>query len=192
MRGRIRPAGSPGWRIRPPVVASGNLQMEAFMKMRVVLAACAAVFTGAGVSAASTGTSFDVTATVTSSCSVSASTLAFGDYDPLSALPTTGTTIVNVTCSFLTPFNVGLNAGLHSASVTTRKMQSVDETELAYELFRDATMLLNWGTTVGTDTLAAAGLGITAVPLPVYGRIPAQQHVEAGSYSDTIQVTVTF
>jgi spore coat protein U-like protein len=36
------------------------------------------------------------------------------------------------------------------------------------------------------------GLGGGVSPYPVYGRIPATQNVQAGSYADTIIVTLTY
>lgn len=144
--------------------------------------------------AATQTTTFNVTATVVSACSLSAANLAFGNYDPLAVTNTDGTTSVSVTCSLLTPYNLGVSAGAHGASVSTRKMLiSGGGTEtLSYSLFRDALRTLNWGVTVGTDTLSALGTGL-AIPTTVYGRIGSGQvTAPIGAYSDTVTVTVTY
>lgn len=143
-------------------------------------------------SAATATTTFQVTATVISSCLVSATNLAFGNYDPLAAGPTDGASTVTVQCTLLTPFTIGLNAGTGTgATVAARKMTKGGDT-LTYSLYQDVTRTTTvWGNTPGTDTVASAGTGI-AVAFPVYGRIPAAQSVNTGSYADTITVTVNF
>lgn len=155
------------------------------------LLAGAALFTAVAANAASSTATFQVTANVASSCSMTASDVAFGAYDPLSALPTTATGGVTVTCTLLTPYQVGLSAGNGSgATVSTRKMTSGSNT-LNYALYRDATRLSNWGNTLGTDTVSFVGTGL-AINHPVYGTIPAQQAVANGNYTDTITVTLTY
>jgi len=134
-------------------------------------------------------TTFTVTATVLATCTVSANTLNFGNY--------TGSLIdassaVTVNCTNLTVFNIGLNAGTATgATVTTRKMTSLTSATLKYTLFRDSARTVNWGNTVGTDTLAAQANG-TAVQYGVFGRMAAGQSGNPALYSDTIIVTVTY
>lgn len=144
------------------------------------------------VGAATATATFQVDATVVSSCSVSATNHSFGNYDPLAALPTTGTSTVTVQCTLLTPYNIALNPGAGTgATVTARKMTKGGSDTLTYSLYRDVAHALVWGETIGTDTLAFVGTGL-AEPHLVYGQIPARQNVNPGSYTDTITVTVNF
>ena len=139
--------------------------------------------------AATATSSFAVTATVASTCLVSATSLGFGSYTGL-VVPALST--VSVTCTNTTPYNVGLSAGLGTgATVTTRKMTGPASALLAYGLFQDAGHTLNWGVTAGTDTVAGTGNGATQ-PITVYGQIPTAQYVAPGAYADTITVTVTY
>ncbi|NMG35433.1 fimbrial major subunit CsuA/B family protein [Azoarcus sp. TTM-91] len=141
---------------------------------------------GAAFGATATAT-FSVTATVLANCIVSASPLAFGNY---SSLQLDATTTVTVTCTSGTTYNVGLDAGIGSgATVTTRRMSGVGT--LNYTLYSDSARTTVFGNTVGTNTVAATGTG-SAQPLTVYGRIPGGQYPAAGSYTDTITVTVTY
>jgi spore coat protein U-like protein len=157
---------------------------------RFVAAVLIALAAGSAVAATST-TTFQVTATVLSSCNVSAADLAFGTYDPLAASPTDGTSTVTVQCTLLAPFNIGLNAGVGAgATVATRIMTSGGNT-LAYSLYQDAARTTVWGNTPATDTVSGTGTGV-AVPFTVYGRIPNGQNAAPGSYADTITVTVNF
>jgi spore coat protein U-like protein len=144
------------------------------------------------VPAATTTTTFGVSATVADSCSVSASALAFGSIDPLGAAATDATTTVDVTCSNGTTYDVGLDAGTTAgATVTTRQMTDGGVNTLNYALYSDSGRTTNWGETVATDTVAGTGNG-TAQTLTVYGRVPDQPTAVVASYSDTITVTVTF
>jgi spore coat protein U-like protein len=140
---------------------------------------------------------FQVTATVPAICRATASTLAFGTYTQGNG-DVDSTSTVSVRCTRNTGFTVGLNAGATGgATVTTRSMLSGAE-PLAYSLFRDAGRTQNWGQTIGTDTVAGTGAGIApanAVALTVYGRIvdsTANQNALAGTYTDTITVTVEY
>jgi spore coat protein U-like protein len=134
-------------------------------------------------------TSFTVTATIANNCSVSATNLAFGNY---SGALIRSTSTVSVTCTNTTPYNVGLNAGLATgATVSNRSMTGPAPALLHYQLFSDSGYTINWGNTVGTDTVAGTGNGATQ-PLTVFGQLPAGQLAKPGSYTDTIIVSVTY
>jgi spore coat protein U-like protein len=77
------------------------------------------------------------------------------------------------------------------ATVTARSMTGPASALLSYQLFRDSGHSLNWGVTIGTDTVSVTGNGSAQVQT-VYGQIPAGQFVAPGSYSDTITATVTY
>jgi spore coat protein U-like protein len=62
---------------------------------------------------------------------------------------------------------------------------------LAYALYSDAARTVNWGDTIGVDTVHTIGNG-SPQSLTVYGQIPKSQHPTPGAYTDTITVTLTF
>jgi spore coat protein U-like protein len=139
--------------------------------------------------AATVTTTFGVTATVQATCLVSAASLAFGTYT--GAVVDTAST-VSVTCTNTTPYNVGLSVGLATgATVTTRKMTGPASALLSYSLFSDSSRTLNWGQTIGTDTVTGTGNG-AAQAISVFGRLTAGQFVAPGAYTDTITATVTY
>jgi spore coat protein U-like protein len=141
------------------------------------------------VLAATATTTFGVSATVQATCLVSATAMAFGTYTGAVA---TSTSTVSVTCTNTTPYNVGLSAGLAtSATVTTRSMTGPAAALLSYSLFSDAARTVNWGQTIGTDTVTGTGNG-AAQPITVYGQVAAAQYVAPGAYADTITATVTY
>ena len=101
------------------------------------------------------------------------------------------TSTLSVTCTNTTPYNIGLSAGLATgATVTTRKMTGPASATLNYALFSNAARTVNWGNTVGTDTVSSTGNGIAQLS-SVFGRLAVGQFVRPGAYSDTIIVTVT-
>ena len=142
--------------------------------------------------AQSAQTTMDVSATVVKACVVSATNLAFGNYDPTSATPTDASSTITVTCTPGTSFTVGLNAGTTAGTtVTSRKMAS-GSNRLDYALYSDVARTTNWGNTPGTDTPAAATASTSPLALTVYGRIAAQQAAAVGNYTDTVTITVSY
>jgi spore coat protein U-like protein len=139
---------------------------------------------------AATGTaSLGVTATVVASCSVTGSSVAFGNYTSSQLDQSTN---VAVLCTTGTTYTVGLDAGVGSgASTSVRKMTGPGGATLSYQLSRDVAHATNWGNAVGTDTSAGIGTGLSQ-NVTVYGRIPSGQLPGAGSYTDTVTVTLTY
>ena len=132
---------------------------------------------------------FLVSTSVAAPCTVSTTPLAFGSYTGVLSQATASGTF---TCTNTTPYNVGLSAGLSTgATVTSRKMTGPGGALLAYSLFSDTGRTVNWGVTIGTDTVAMVANGLGQI-LTVYGQIPAGQYFAPGTYSDTITVTVTW
>lgn len=139
------------------------------------------------------------------SCTVSATPLSFGAYDPLSPGVVDGTSQVTVTCNInsilgLLGAQVQLNyelslGGGTSGDPSARAMSSA----LAYRLYLDAARTVPWGDgSNGTSTITGSAIMVTLNPQPVsttytvYGRIPARQAVPVGSYVDAITVTLTY
>jgi spore coat protein U-like protein len=139
-------------------------------------------------SGATSTSTFQVTATVASSCSVSATTLAFGNYT-LAQLD--GSSTITATCTNGTTYTIGLDAGTFAGATTsTRRMTGPSASGLSYSLFSDSGRTTNWGNVTGS-WVSGTGSGAAQV-LSVYGRIPASQTASIGSYADTITVTITF
>jgi spore coat protein U-like protein len=133
--------------------------------------------------------SISVVATVRAACKISVTPLAFGSYTGTQK-DATGT--ITVTCTNTTPYNIGLSAGAGTnATVATRAMKGPGTASLHYAMFRDSARSLNWGTTIGTDTLTGRGTGQAAV-ISVYGRITAGQEARSGTYADTIVATIAY
>lgn len=157
----------------------------------VALASILAVSSSNVFAATQINTSFQVKVQILSACSVDTpSTLDFGQQTSL-ALNTDNTTGVTVTCSLTTPYTVSLDAGVNGGgTVTTRKMKGVNGGTVSYGLYSDATRLTTWG---NVSTNWVTGIG-TSLPIThtVYGRIPTQTTPAPDTFTDTIQVTVSY
>lgn len=146
--------------------------------------------------AGTAGNSFQVTATVTSACTVSGTTLNFGaSIDPLAAeTPLDATSTLSVQCTNTTPYTVSLNAGVNAGGASNfgaRLMKSGSNT-LGYQLYLDAGRATVWGDgTSSSSTSAGTGTG-SAQTLTIYGRLPSLANVVPGSYTDTVTVTVSY
>ena len=164
--------------------------MKALFRPLVLVSALA--LTLGSAQAATDSTTFGVSAEVIDSCNVAATSMAFGQIDPIANVNTDQTATVTVTCSNGTAYSVGLDAGgATGATVTTRQMTSGVNT-LDYALYSDSSRTSNWGVTAASDTVDGTGSG-SAEALTVYGRVASgQQTAPVGSYADTVTVTVTY
>lgn len=163
------------------------------MKLRNLgLAITAALLVSASAFAATSTTTFGVSATVEAACDVSATPLAFGSFSAFAGQQDV-TSTVSVTCSNSTAYDVGLDAGDGiGATVDGRLMTHTDATStLAYALFSNPGRTANWGDTVDTDTVADIGTGV-AQPHIVYGRVADPTTAKVGAFADTVTVTVTY
>lgn len=130
-------------------------------------------------------------------CNVTATGIAFGNYDVFSPAPLDSTGTVTVSCDDIPPANVVVAIGPGGGGTfLPRRMRhaSLPDT-LAYNVFTSPSMAVVWGDgTGGTATVTAGRVPPNRPPKPVtiYGRIPPAQNVSAGIYSDTLVVTITW
>jgi spore coat protein U domain-containing protein, fimbrial subunit CupE1/2/3/6 len=132
------------------------------------------------------------------SCSVAASGVNFGTYNPLSGTPKdaagTVTFSCNVLAGLLMSWTVSLSTG-NSGSYAPRLLSNGVST-LSYNLYTSAAHSSVWGDGTGVTGLVSDHVllivGLNTFNYPVYGRIPAGQDAAAGGYTDTIMVTVNY
>jgi spore coat protein U-like protein len=133
-------------------------------------------------------------------CTATATSVAFGTYNPMSATPDTSTGSISVRCTATgsaetVALVVSMSTGL-SGTYAPRRMFS-GANPMDYNLFFSTAYTQIWGDgTAGTFRGTASitprpGTPATATGT-VYGRVPALQNVAAGSYLDTIIMTVTY
>jgi len=134
---------------------------------------------------------FQVNATVINNCTISTTPIAFGANGVLNAaLRKTGT--LSVQCVNNNAYQIALNGGIVSGSVTGRQMKnSATSEKISYQLSAtlDGTI---WGDGSGGTTLYS-GTGNGAVQtMTMYGMVPAQGTPTPGDYKDTVTATIYF
>ena len=174
--------------------------MNRFVMSVAVLAGAGLLVAGGEAEAGTASANLTVSATVSATCLLTTTPLAFGAYDPIVANATTdktGTGIVTVTCTSGASSTVTLGQGSSPKTGSTNEVPLRRMTDgagtpdyLSYLLYQDAPHATVWGNTVSTGK-AHTGTG-AAAPLTVYGVVTVGQNVPAGSYSDTVVATVTF
>lgn len=129
-------------------------------------------------------------------CTVLASgALAFGAYDSLRGAPTTGTGTVNVDCRGAVrkyTVEVRLGPGSHGTFAARRMRHATVVSQfLTYQLYRNAglTEVLGDGTAGTVTGIIDPDISQT---FTFHGAIPPRQNVIAGSYADTVVVTIVF
>jgi spore coat protein U-like protein len=133
--------------------------------------------------------------TVLDPMSVTATALNFGNYFPSSASAATMTVKINcglLGVDLLPAFTLGLSAG-NSGNPAARYLNR-GGTHMNYNIYSTISYSRALGDgTAGTLLSSYAGLlSIGTISFTGYGNIPAGQYLPAGSYSDTIMVTVSY
>ena len=132
------------------------------------------------------------------SCTISAGAMTFASYDPTAAADNDATATITSTCTTggaaVITMGQGSRAQVGSTdAIPLRAMFNGDEggpEDLDYHLYSDSAGGTVWGNTAGTGkAITADG---TAQNFTAYGRIPKNQTVGAGSFSDSVAVTLTY
>ena len=132
-----------------------------------------------------------------STCTVTASGVAFGVYDATLTTPTYSTGTISVSCAVTgatghNPVTVAFDTG-SSGTFTARTLLNGTDF-LNYNLYIDAAYTQIWGDGTGvslTDTVYVTP-GKQSFTATVYGMMPAMQTSGSGTFNDTITVTVSF
>lgn len=129
---------------------------------------------------------------VVGDCTISATPLIFGLYNPNACTSTQSTARLRVLCTLNTPYHVALDQGAGNAATTRlRSMSGPENSSIRYTLSQNPTHTINWGNIIGVDTKLRIGNGLQQI-LVVYGQIPPKQNVGIGSYRDIVNVNIIF
>ncbi|UXY53873.1 Csu type fimbrial protein [Pseudomonas tohonis] len=123
--------------------------------------------------------------------------ISFGTYPSLNSIieaqsvGSSAGSSFGVTCNTGTNYSVALDSGLH-ATGNQRNMSAGATDVIAYNLYKEAARTTLWGNgSNGGTALAGTGTGANQ-ELVVYGRVPPQTTPATGTYTDTVQVTITW
>lgn len=135
-------------------------------------------------------------------CTVSAQPLSFGNYDSMGNTPLDAQGRVTYRCSNRAGVVNGTARGKWTVEISLspgnagsfrRHLQGPSD-RLTYNVYADAQRQVIWGDgTAGTRVVSEhAKPNDHEVVIPVYGRIVGAQDVRAGTYSDSLIVTIDF
>jgi spore coat protein U-like protein len=170
---------------------------------KILTATLAAGALAAGVAHAAPTTittTFQVSATVQSKCTVIAGPVVFSAYTPLGGAQTANGTIA-VKCTNGTKFTVALDKGSTAGGTIAQRLMvgSLPANTLQYNLYIAAgpTFTTVFGdNTSGSQTVGGTGTGLgTAVIVTAYGQLPdnaTNQLAVPDTYTDTITASVTY
>jgi len=154
--------------------------------------------------ATSTTTNMNVTATISATCTMSNTDLDFGDYDATgtnSSRDLLATATISTSCTSGTNGVISMSGGSHvlfcTSSKCHRQMANQDETSfLRYNIYTNES--LSWGsvwsdnTSATNEVVQVIGSGVSQ-NTTVYGEITKnQRNAAAGSYTDTITITLNY
>jgi spore coat protein U-like protein len=126
-------------------------------------------------------------------CVISLTGVQFGTYDVFSAVPLRSTGTIVYRCgNRVRDMTIALTRG-QSSTYMTRTMRRVGE-PLHYNLYLDAALAVVWGDgSAGTSFYSVRNArNNREVAITIYGSIPAQQDVSAGTYTDDVTATINF
>lgn len=161
--------------------------------LALAFAALGAVVSTPALAATATNT-MPVSVNVINSCTVAATPMSFGAPTAIGSANIDTTSTITLTCTNGAVYDVALDNGLNSAS-GQRYMSNGAATpvKVPYNVSSVSAGGANWGSTTGTNTVSGSAGTSGLVTLTAYGRIPSSAtSVGAGSYTDTVTVTVTF
>ncbi len=173
-------------------------------KIKLAIASAIIAAGAAGLSATSYAESTDtdsmeVSTTVAMSCTISAGAMTFVSYNPTATVDNDANASITSTCTaggaaVITMDEGGRAQSGSSDAIPLRAMWNGSEGEgaedLLYHVYSDSAGGTVWGNTSDTGkSITADG---TAQAFTAYGRIPKNQTVGAGSFSDSVTVTLTY
>jgi spore coat protein U-like protein len=127
------------------------------------------------------------------SCTISVTSVAFGSYNVFTTTPQDSTGTITYRCNAAAAnISIALSDG-SNGTFSPRTMRNGTEV-LDYNLYQNAARTNIWGDgTGGTSIYAQVNpQNNQNVSVTVYGRIPAQQDVSAGNYTDTVSAVINF
>jgi spore coat protein U-like protein len=134
---------------------------------------------------------------IQNACTISTApgTMDFSTHSSNDATDATSSQTFDVTCTNLAPYTIGFSGGA-SGNTSARTMAltiGANTYHVGYQLYQDTGAITTvWGDSGSADAKSATGSG-SAQPYTVYGRVPAANfNVPAGTYTDTVQLQVTY
>ena len=168
--------------------------------LRIATALCAALcsvsYSGNGALAATVSSNLTIAAAVDVRCSIATFPFDFGTYSLFAGnmvAPLDYDGGISIVCGPGRVVRVRLDQGLNPAAGSTdadpQRQMAFGTDVLSYNLYVDAARTQVWSNISPGERPAG---NTFPVVMPIYGRVPQGQPVQAGTYVDTVVATVTF
>jgi spore coat protein U-like protein len=131
-------------------------------------------------------------------CSVGTTPVAFADYKSPAGPTVNAVGDIAVTCQKVPggPISYTISFSTGSSGIYSERRLFFQTHYIIYNLYQNPPRNIIWGNgTFGSQSLSDSksfGVLPTTQHYPVYARIPSLQNVPAGTYTDTIIVTLTY
>ena len=164
-------------------------------KLFFSLATLGVLLIGSGNSAQAVSKNADlaVSASISGNCTISTIAVGFPAYDPIvthaSAADDSTSGSVTIACTKNTSATIGLGQGGSYLGGTNRMTDGTNF--LTYALYQNSTHATAW-TTSGVGLMSVVPTSKAPVSYTVYGSIPGNQDLPAGTYNDTVVASVNF
>ena len=144
---------------------------------------------------AATGATFQVSASIVPGCLVVGGVTQYGNlnFGTYSALSTQVVKValssgVTVQCTPGVALSMSVDGGLYSSTGRNLQLNS-GSARVAYQLFRDAAFSQSLGI---NQSVSVTYSDASNISLPIYGRVVLPGNQPGGTYSDTLQVQLTW
>jgi spore coat protein U-like protein len=150
-----------------------------------LMAGASVLLVAAALASAALGQTADlsVTAEIQATCTLDGGSLNFGNY---SGSATEGQGSFSYECTGGSNITLSLGPGQNPEGAGRAMADGAER--LLYELYQDAARQQEWGE--DGDALSIQTTSADEETVQVYGLIPPDQDAPAGSYSDTVQITL--
>jgi spore coat protein U-like protein len=176
----------------------GRFAMKRFVRNGILIIASTTICSGASAATATATMTNTVTISNSCSISTLGFTTTYDPIVANATTNQDVTASVTTTCTIgaspVITLGQGANADTGSTdAIPLRRLSSGGGTPvfLNYSLFSDSGRTVTWGNTVATAPAAVTATG-SATPVTIYARVPSGQSVKAATYIDTVVATVTF
>ena len=159
----------------------------------MLFAVSASLAASPAVAQSTAGANLGVSAKVTANCTVSTTAVAFGSIDTLSSNPTDASGNLAVTCTSGTAWSASAAVGSGTGATFAERKLTLGSNSLSYSLYTNEARSTVWGDGTGsTVKIGGSGNGLVQNNA-IYARLPGgQTSAPAGTYTDTVAITVTY
>lgn len=161
-------------------------------RLAFLVATTAAAFVAVPASAQTAPETMAIGATVANNCTLTTTPVAFGSIDVIAGAAVNGTGGLGVTCTTGAAWSAVASIGAGTGATTAVRKMTAGANVLNYALYTDTARTIVWGDGATGAALTGTGTGALDSQIIYASVLPTQNLVPAGTYGDTVTVTITY